>query len=172
MATAPVITLVNPAHGEKSFHALAKSNNLFLFLDEMTPLSEWLKSRADMPDRLDEAFNPEITEDWAENVEYLCKKEPLFCLIDDVYWSVFFEDGLFQGYHPNAQIITLDNRKVVFAFTDTVNEHVVESHSKASLKENEQSKKELLGEISKGVLKMVDYKQEIDLLKALIKAKS
>lgn len=165
------ITLVNHQHKDKSFHVLAKSGNLFLELDEKVPLSEWLKTRADMPDSVEEAFNPEVTEDWAENVSYVCQVEPLVCLYERVYWRVYEENGYFKGYHPDAIWVKGKDGESHPILLPDVDETISDHHIASSLEDNESSLKELKAEMKNGLLKGDKYDQELKLLTLLVKVK-
>ena len=161
-------TLVSKEHGNMAFHVLAQSNALFVDLEEMIPLSEWLMSRADMPDSLSEAFNPEVTEDWGENVEYLCKVEPLCHLVDGVYWRVFCEDGEFKAYHPDSLWVKGANGTDYPVLVTEMDEGIVNHHISMSSDTNKESLKVITSEINDGILTDEKYVQEKDFLEFLV----
>ena len=96
--------LVNHKHGNKQAHMLAVSGNLYIELNnEFIPLSEFIKTRADMPNGVDEVFNPEC-EDWDINFEYLSSKENMVCRFDMINFDCLHYDeyGTICGLHPDA----------------------------------------------------------------------
>ncbi|MCY9866470.1 hypothetical protein OTK49_28425 [Vibrio coralliirubri] len=97
--------LVNESHGKYQAHVLAMSGNLFVPVDdELIRLSQWIKSRTDMPDEIEEVFHPQTTQEWGENWEYLINKENMVCMFDGIKYDSIHEDecGRIVGIHPDA----------------------------------------------------------------------
>ncbi len=97
--------LVNKSHGQNQAHVLAQSGNLFIPVnDNLVPLSEFIKTRCDMPDDVKDVFNPETTEDWGENWEYLTGREVMVCIYNgEKYDSIHTnEHGEIVGIHTDA----------------------------------------------------------------------
>ncbi|UKA04747.1 hypothetical protein [Photobacterium damselae] len=97
--------LVNHKHGIKQAHVLAKSGNLYVEVNnEFIPLRDFIKTRADMPDDVNEVFNPEVCEDWDVNFDYLSSKENMICRFDGINFEcLHFDDhGDICGLHPDA----------------------------------------------------------------------
>lgn len=96
--------LVNHKHGTKQAHVLAKSGNLYVPVGStLIKLCDWLKSRCDMPDQVDEVFNPDVCEDWDVNFEYLTSKENMVCKLDSINFDCihYDTDGCICGIYPD-----------------------------------------------------------------------
>lgn len=168
--------LVNPAHKAKQAHVLAMSGHLFVEAadsDELLPLGEWLKTRCDMPERLDEVFNPETTEDWDVNWEYLTSKERMICKFEGVNWEYLHIDnsGVMTGVHPDADIVNSEGKEE-WLFTNLIDPSIMAHHLKQSLPTLKQSRNSLEREVAQGLLTGEAHKQELGLLKFLVKVKS
>ena len=167
--------LVNHSHKEKMPHILAKSGTLFVEAadsDELLPLSEWLKTRCDMPDQVDEVFNPETTEDWDVNWEYLTSKERMVCKYEGTWEYLHINDeNELIGVHPDADIVESEGRKE-WLITNLINPHVLSCHKTQSLGELKGSLKCLETEMAQGLLTSDAHKQELHLLKFLVKSKA
>lgn len=163
--------LVNHQHKDKSFHVLAKSGNLYVGInDEMIPLSKWLLGRADMPDSVEEVFNPEATSEWAENIDYISNVECLCCLYEGVYWRVYQENGVVMGYHPQAEFFKAGDKEL-WVLVDQMDSEIVSHHKKSPVEDLERSMRELESEIDKGILTGDKYTQELQLIKAILESK-
>lgn len=75
--------------GDYNWHMLATQYDLYVDLNEITPLADVLKNRCDMPDDLAMVFNPDLESEWAENVNYFNSNERLLVKIDGVFYEVF-----------------------------------------------------------------------------------
>lgn len=146
--------LVNHNHKEKSWEVLAKSGNLYLHLDDnLVKLSDWLKTRADMPDSVAEVFSPE-NDEWQENIAYINSKEALYCLYDGKWWTVEETEQGIMGElaEPHFLVPMLIKREIA-------------GRTKADLIT---MRDELEDELAKELLKGDRYYQELHLIKETI----